>query len=91
MLGMAHIQQLLIGSPQCQMTQEPNSFISALSPYPDCVQEKTSRTQALETETMGQTLPLGSNVALSAGSEQRSWLQNRFQNTGLLLMCVLVR
>lgn len=40
-------------------------------PCPECIfrmcPEKTSRTQALETETMGQTLPLSSNVALSAG------------------------
>lgn len=51
----------------------PNgSRAKQLHPSPECIPrtrpEKTSGTQAVETETMGQTRSLGSDVALSAGS-----------------------
>lgn len=53
-----------------ESTMPNDSRAKQLHPCPECIPrtEKTSRTQAAETETMGQTQSLGRDVALSAGS-----------------------
>lgn len=55
-----------------ESTVPNDSRAKQLHPCPECIPrtcpEKTSGTQAAETETMGQTRSLGSDVALSAGS-----------------------